>query len=49
MPRYTNPFRIVQPRSLAEAAEHVRSNDAAAFYAGGSELLLAMKQGALAS
>ena len=48
MPRYTNPFRIVQPRSLAEAAEHVRSNDAAAFYAGGSELLLAMKQGALA-
>ncbi|MGZ9275663.1 MAG: molybdopterin cofactor-binding domain-containing protein [Candidatus Limnocylindrales bacterium] len=48
MPRYTNPFRIVQPLSLAEAAEHVLSNDAAAFYAGGSELLLAMKQGALA-
>jgi CO/xanthine dehydrogenase Mo-binding subunit/CO/xanthine dehydrogenase FAD-binding subunit len=48
MPRYANPFRIVQPTSLLEASERVLANDAATFYAGGSELLLAMKQGALA-
>jgi CO/xanthine dehydrogenase Mo-binding subunit/CO/xanthine dehydrogenase FAD-binding subunit len=48
MPRYASPFRIFQPRTLAEASDCVVADDGAAFYAGGSELLLAMKQGALA-
>ena len=48
MPRYGAPFRIVRPATLAEAAAAVRDDDGAALYAGGSELLLAIKQGALA-
>jgi CO/xanthine dehydrogenase Mo-binding subunit/CO/xanthine dehydrogenase FAD-binding subunit len=48
MPRYAPPFRIVRPQTLAEARDAVVGDDGAAFYAGGSELLLAMKQRALA-
>ncbi|MDO8485544.1 MAG: FAD binding domain-containing protein, partial [Candidatus Limnocylindrales bacterium] len=48
MPSYAHPFRIVQPTSLAEASELLVSGGPnVALYAGGSELLLAMKQGGL--
>lgn len=48
MPSYTHPFRIVQPASLAEASQHLLDGGPdVALYAGGSELLLAMKQGGL--
>ena len=48
MPSHAHPFQILQPASLAEAsAMAVEAGPDAAFYAGGSELLLAMKQGAL--
>ena len=46
MPSYTHPFRIAQPATLAEASRLVLDGGPdAALYAGGSELLLAMKQG----
>ena len=48
MPHYPNPFRIAQPATLAEASRLlVDADGGAAVYAGGSELLLAMKQGGL--
>ena len=48
MPSYTHPFRIAQPSTLAEASRLVvDGGSGSAFYAGGSELLLAMKQGGL--
>jgi CO/xanthine dehydrogenase Mo-binding subunit/CO/xanthine dehydrogenase FAD-binding subunit len=48
MPHFTAPFRIAQPASLAEASRLLTEGDGgAAVYAGGSELLLAMKQGGL--
>lgn len=43
------PFTISQPGSATEASEIIASHDgAAALYAGGTELLLAMKEGVLA-
>jgi carbon-monoxide dehydrogenase medium subunit len=43
------PFTISQPSSPREASETITSHDgAASFYAGGTELLLAMKEGVLA-
>ena len=48
MPHYPHPFRIVSVTTLAEATESLLAGDGgAAVYAGGSELLLAMKQGGL--
>jgi CO/xanthine dehydrogenase Mo-binding subunit/CO/xanthine dehydrogenase FAD-binding subunit len=48
MPSHPPPFRILQPASLAEASRMILDGGpSAALYAGGSELLLAMKQGAL--
>ncbi len=48
MPHYPHPFRIAQPATLAEASELLLSGGPdATCYAGGSELLLAMKQGGL--
>ena len=48
MPSHPHPFRILQPDSLAEASRMVLdAGPNAALYAGGTELLLAMKQGAL--
>ena len=43
------PFTISQPASATEASETIARHDgAAALYAGGTELLLAMKEGVLA-
>src|SRR5919109_1135933 len=40
------PFEIHQPKTAAEAASlRTRLGESAALYAGGSELLLAMKEG----
>jgi CO/xanthine dehydrogenase Mo-binding subunit/CO/xanthine dehydrogenase FAD-binding subunit len=48
MPHFPHPFRIAQPETLASASRLLLESDgAAAVYAGGSELLLAMKQGGL--
>ena len=48
MPSFPHPFRILQPATLAEACELlVSGSDDVALYAGGTELLLAMKQGGL--
>jgi CO/xanthine dehydrogenase Mo-binding subunit/CO/xanthine dehydrogenase FAD-binding subunit len=48
MPSFTRPFRIVQPADLADASRLLLAGGPdAAFYAGGSELLLAMKGGGL--
>ena len=47
MPTHLHPFRIVQPRSIAEAAALLTDDPDAVAYAGGTELLLAMKQAGL--
>ena len=48
MPTHTHPFSILRPRSLREASEMLaEGGDDAVAYAGGTELLLAMKQGGL--
>lgn len=48
MPAYGQPFRIAQPATLAEASGLlVEAGPDGAVYAGGSELLLAIKQGGL--
>ncbi|MEZ0239331.1 MAG: xanthine dehydrogenase family protein subunit M, partial [Chloroflexota bacterium] len=48
MPHYPNPFRIARPATLAEASELLLAGAGdAALYAGGTELLLAMKQAGL--
>ena len=48
MPTLLPPFTIHQPRSLAEASDLlVNFGEDACAYAGGTELLLAMKQGGL--
>jgi CO/xanthine dehydrogenase Mo-binding subunit/CO/xanthine dehydrogenase FAD-binding subunit len=47
MPSHTHPFRIVAPGSVAEARALVVDDADAVLYAGGTELLLAMKHGGL--
>ena len=43
------PFTISQPASVSEASETIANHGGAAtLYAGGTELLLAMKEGVLA-
>ncbi len=40
------PFELIEPASVAEASELLaRHGEAARLYAGGTELLLAMKEG----
>jgi CO/xanthine dehydrogenase Mo-binding subunit/CO/xanthine dehydrogenase FAD-binding subunit len=47
MPSYPAPFRISQPATVAEASALVVEDPDAVLYAGGTELLLAMKHGGL--
>jgi len=47
VPSYPYPFKILQPASVAEAAQLIVADPDATLYAGGTELLLAMKQGGL--
>jgi carbon-monoxide dehydrogenase medium subunit len=47
MPSYPAPFRIAQPGTVADARDLVTSDPEAILYAGGTELLLAMKHGGL--